>query len=343
MDTNRFKHIKSLAEYMDGADHIDVRSTETDLTLREFAAGLLSYEPGWMRALWHVRVHLLRLLRQGEHEAPEKGGLSADTLPVKPGEKAGFFTVAESDGETFWVVTGEESHLGAALGVVGEPAPGGRTRYHVITAVQYRNWAGPIYFNLIRPFHHLIVILALRSLTPAVNLADFTRISLMAEYMDGADHIDVKTGEGCMTLREFVAGLVNYQPGWMRFLWKVRDWMLPLLGQTGEVKLDENQRFTPETLPLTKGEMANFFRVEESDGETYWAVTCNESQMATAVGIFAEPVPGRDGCNRFSVVTTVTYQNLAGAIEFNLIRPFHHLVVRASIKGALAGKSGREK
>ena len=30
-------------------------------------------------------------------------------------------------------------------------------RYYVVTAVNYKHWTGPVYFNLIRPFHHLVV------------------------------------------------------------------------------------------------------------------------------------------------------------------------------------------
>jgi len=33
----------------------------------------------------------------------------------------------------------------------------GRKRFHIGTAVHYHNWAGPVYFNVIRPFHHIVV------------------------------------------------------------------------------------------------------------------------------------------------------------------------------------------
>lgn len=35
--------------------------------------------------------------------------------------------------------------------------PAGRGLAHVVTVVHYRNWKGPLYFNLIRPFHHLVL------------------------------------------------------------------------------------------------------------------------------------------------------------------------------------------
>lgn len=165
MDINDFKRIDALDAYLEGADHVDVRSGEGIITMREFAAGIMSYQPGWMRALWSVRVWLLKILGQGDHEVPAMSTLTADTLPVEPGQKASFFTVADSDGETFWVATGEESHLGVALGVVVESPEDGDAlkEFHLITVVKYRNWAGPWYFNIIRPFHHLVVAAAMKN------------------------------------------------------------------------------------------------------------------------------------------------------------------------------------
>jgi hypothetical protein len=32
-----------------------------------------------------------------------------------------------------------------------------KRRFHVVTIVHYNNLAGPVYFNVIRPFHHLVV------------------------------------------------------------------------------------------------------------------------------------------------------------------------------------------
>ena len=163
---NEFSLIPALAEYLDGANHIDVKSGEGTLSLREFVAGLLSYKPGWMRVLWKVRVWLLKVLGQGGNDVSGEGQLTAESLPIETGQEALFFTVAESDGETYWVAIGEESHLGMALGVVVQPVEGQEDmkKFSVITVVQYRNFAGSIYFNLIRPFHHLVVSAAMGSL-----------------------------------------------------------------------------------------------------------------------------------------------------------------------------------
>ena len=146
----------------DRADHVDVRRMDGTVSLKKFTDGVLSYQPGWMSALWHVRVWLLRLLGQGEREVPHRERFTEQTLPVEVGEHAGFFEIIASDGETYWVAEGRESHLTAVLAVSAEQLQNGMRRFHLITVVWYLNRAGWIYFNLIRPFHHLVVLCAMR-------------------------------------------------------------------------------------------------------------------------------------------------------------------------------------
>jgi hypothetical protein len=33
----------------------------------------------------------------------------------------------------------------------------GVNRFHVATVVNYCHWTGPVYFSVVRPFHHLVV------------------------------------------------------------------------------------------------------------------------------------------------------------------------------------------
>jgi hypothetical protein len=40
---------------------------------------------------------------------------------------------------------------------VAEPLANDLIRYYIVTIVHYLHWTGPVYFNLIRPFHHLVV------------------------------------------------------------------------------------------------------------------------------------------------------------------------------------------
>jgi hypothetical protein len=60
--------------------------------------------------------------------------------------------------DVYWVSeTPEDKHLAAHFGVAAEKLDQRRSRYHVFTVVRYLHWTGPVYFNLIRPFHHLVV------------------------------------------------------------------------------------------------------------------------------------------------------------------------------------------
>lgn len=162
MSTESFKQIEWLNEYMDGADHIDVASCEGGMALREFVAAVLSYKPAWMQVLWRVRLWLLRSLGQGESSVPEDVRFTGASLPIDPGEFAGFFKVMSSDGESHWVAACEESHLGAAIAVKAIPTGRGSQVFQVLTVVRYNNWAGPIYFNVIKPFHYLVIKAAIK-------------------------------------------------------------------------------------------------------------------------------------------------------------------------------------
>jgi hypothetical protein len=145
-----------LEKYLEGANHVDVKTVEGALTMREFIARFLSYNPGWVKFLYTVRGVVAKILGL-DHSDEEGPPLSADTLSVTPGEDAAFFTVKESDGESYWIAGIEDTHLDALIAVIVEPLGEEINRFHTVTIVHYNNWIGPLYFNLIRPFHHLIV------------------------------------------------------------------------------------------------------------------------------------------------------------------------------------------
>lgn len=147
-----------LRPFAEGADHVDVKTVESQATLREFLAGLMSYQPAWVTALYGVRGVFVRLLGMRQHGMPRpQRHLRPEDIPMTPGSAASFFTVRHAEEEHVWVVAATDQHLEATLAVVAEPTDGPRRRFHVVTLVHYRNWAGPVYFNVIRPFHHLVV------------------------------------------------------------------------------------------------------------------------------------------------------------------------------------------
>jgi hypothetical protein len=172
---------EALADLAQGADHVDVKTVESAASLREFVSGLMSHQPAWVTGLFRVRRVLVRLLGMRQHGVPPPLRLRPEDVPMRPGMPAAFFQVRLAEEERAWAAGLAESHLEAVLGVAvdgpvdgagdGAVRPGALRRFHVVTVVHYRSWAGPVYFNLIRPFHHLVVAGMARSGARAAGTA----------------------------------------------------------------------------------------------------------------------------------------------------------------------------
>ena len=156
---NTISQIPQIAQLLKGSSHIDVKTIEGRTSLRQFIASMLSYYPGWIVLLYRIRAILVKLLGLVEHPAPEAlPKLGPEDVSFVVGEAVTFFTVRLAEEEHFWVgETPEDKHLSAYFGVAVEPMEDHRKRFHVATIVHYKHWTGPVYFNLIRPFHHLVV------------------------------------------------------------------------------------------------------------------------------------------------------------------------------------------
>lgn len=148
-----------LKAYLHRIDHLDIKSIEARTELRPFIAGMLSYYPWWLVLLYRTREVLVRTLGLKRHPRPAgRPSIGPRALSFTPGENALYFTVRSAREETYWVAqTPPDKHLTAFLGVVAVQLTTGSTRFHVFTAIRYQHWSGPVYFNLIRPFHHLVV------------------------------------------------------------------------------------------------------------------------------------------------------------------------------------------
>ena len=138
------------------ADHVDIKTIEGAVTLREFIAGTLTYYPAWIKALYVIRAGFVRLLGMTQENMTIQK-LTPETTPFETGDMATFFQVYDAQENHYWVASASDKHLDAYLGVMQEPLDNGLSRFHVVTIVHYNNWAGPIYFNIIRPFHHVVV------------------------------------------------------------------------------------------------------------------------------------------------------------------------------------------
>lgn len=148
-----------LDPFLNDVDYTDIKQIDADTNLREFIAGMLSYCPWWMVLLFRVRKILVNLLGLVKHEIPEDPpSLSPEDVSFTPGDQVTFFVVRKGVEERYWVSeTLEDKHLTAFFGVVADRLSSGMTRFTVITTIRYLHWSGPVYFNLIRPFHHLVV------------------------------------------------------------------------------------------------------------------------------------------------------------------------------------------
>lgn len=156
---NVIQKCKEFEIYFKNANHIDVKTIESDVDLKSFISGMLSYYPWWMVTLYRIRETIAGILGLVRHENPEAlPSIKPEELSFTPGEMASFFVVRDAKMDMYWVSeTPEDKHLTAFFGVIAEKLSQNRARYHVFTAVKYLHWTGPVYFNLIRPFHHMVV------------------------------------------------------------------------------------------------------------------------------------------------------------------------------------------
>ncbi len=150
-----FTAVPNLPNLIESADHVDIKTISSDVSLRQFIAGMISYSPGWLKFLYGVRWFFVRLLGMKQEGLPQDLKMQPEEVSFVAGEPAAFFAVKMAKEDSYWFAGITESHLTAHLGVIVEP--GQPNRFHVLTIVHYHSWTGPVYFNVIRPFHHIVV------------------------------------------------------------------------------------------------------------------------------------------------------------------------------------------
>jgi hypothetical protein len=147
----------TLAPLLKHADHVDVKTITGTATLREFIAAMLSYQPVWVTTLYGVRAMFVRCLGMRQKRVPRASRLSPEKVAMQPDSRAGIFAVRMAQEGQYWIGEADDRHLRATLGVVVEPLSHHMNQFYVLTIVHYHHWTGPLYFNIIRPFHHLVV------------------------------------------------------------------------------------------------------------------------------------------------------------------------------------------
>ncbi|HZX07827.1 DUF2867 domain-containing protein [Kribbella sp.] len=137
-------------------DEIDVKTAHGDVTLREFTAGALSHSPLWVKGLFAVRMAVAAVLRLETTGVPESRRLRPETVSFTPGEKNAFFTVMRGEEDHYLLLEVKDNHLNGYLAIITDnerPAT-----FQVVTLVKFLRPAGRFYYNLIRPFHHQIIL-----------------------------------------------------------------------------------------------------------------------------------------------------------------------------------------
>jgi len=162
LNSDKIQYIRRLdeiEEYFAKADFTDVKVFEGCTSLRKFIASMLSYYPWWIVQLYRIRKILAAVFGLVKHEYPEElPNLRPEDVSFIPGENVTFFTVRCAREDHYWISeTPDDKHLRAYFGVVQETVSNTSRRFYVITTVFYKHWTGPVYFDLIRPFHHLVV------------------------------------------------------------------------------------------------------------------------------------------------------------------------------------------
>ena len=159
---NKFEEVKP---YFKNADYKDVKTIEANIELRQFIASMLSYYPLWLKLLYRIRGVLVRVIGLGKQIiSDELFTLSADDISFSAGENVLFFIVSAGEESRFWIAESpDDKHLKAYFGIIVEPSKDVLKRFYIFTTVFYKHWTGPLYFNLIRPFHHLVVSQMIRA------------------------------------------------------------------------------------------------------------------------------------------------------------------------------------
>jgi len=150
--------IHTIRTLLKGADYIGIKAVEADCDLETFLVTIFSYRPGIIRMLYRIRAPLVRLLGFHQDPLPAMADWIPDDFPMLSCGNIWFFTVARVRADRYWIAgCPRDRHLDADLAVVAQPLGDGRKRFYIITAVRYKHWTGPVYFNMIRLFNLLLV------------------------------------------------------------------------------------------------------------------------------------------------------------------------------------------
>jgi hypothetical protein len=149
--------LPEIEDLLPTVDVVDVKTARGEVTLREFTAGALGHGPLWIKALFAVRMIVAQVLRLDTTGIPDSRRLRPDTVSFTPGNPASFFTVVRGEEDHYLLLKVTDNHLIGWLAIITDNAQP-ESEFKVVTLVKYLRPAGRFYYNLIRPFHHLVLL-----------------------------------------------------------------------------------------------------------------------------------------------------------------------------------------
>ena len=154
----------------------------------------------------------------------------------------------------------------------------------------------------------------------------------LSELEVSSDWIDIEFVIGNAGLEDVVARSLSYIPFWLRLLYLVRVPIALLMGlRTAAVP--GKKRIVPDELPVEPGESIGVLEVEHVEPGTIWAGVIRDRHLDARLVMVRDDLGS--GISRFSLGTFVEFHGRPGRIYLFLIKPFHHLVVRAILNHAL--------
>jgi uncharacterized protein DUF2867 len=149
--------LPEIEDLLPTVDVVDVKTARAAVTLREFTAGALGHGPLWIKTLFAVRMIMAQVLRLDTTGIPDSRRLRPETVSFSPGDPASFFTVVRGEEDHYLLLKVTDNHLIAWLAIITDNAQP-ESEFKVVTLVQYLRPTGRFYYNLIRPFHHLVLL-----------------------------------------------------------------------------------------------------------------------------------------------------------------------------------------
>ncbi len=162
------------------------------------------------------------------------------------------------------------------------------------------------------------------------------RILELQAVLAGADLVRVRSVEGEKSLAEFLEAMFAYRPGLVRLLYRLRAFLMPLIG-VRQLPLPTLDEWLPPDVPMLACGNIWFFSVSLADPQRYWIGCCPDERHLTGyMGVVAEPLDR--GRQRFHLLTIVHYKHWTGRLYFRLITPFNRFFMHRLARAGLAGR-----